>query len=52
MKIANKQKSYEGLNDKLRGLKFKLAISYNNGAIEFEYLGDIEGAMSYFQKAD
>lgn len=35
----------------MRDTQFKLAIAYNNGAIEYEFIGKIQLALEYFQNA-
>jgi hypothetical protein len=35
----------------LKDLNYKLAIAFNNGAIEYEHLGKIELALDFFLNA-
>ncbi|CDW71543.1 tpr domain containing protein [Stylonychia lemnae] len=37
--------------DKIREVEFKLAIAYNNGAVEYEYIGRIPLALEFFHLA-
>ena len=39
------------LNEKVKDTQFKLAIAYNNGAIEYEFLGKIQEALDFFLNA-
>ena len=41
----------KSLSEKLKDIKFTLAISYNNGAIEYEYLGKQQMALDFFLNA-
>ena len=44
-------KSEQPIGDKQRDTEFKLAIAYNNGAIEYEFTGKVQLAKEYFMKA-
>lgn len=37
--------------EKIKDTQFKLAIAYNNGAIEYEFIGKIQLALNYFENA-
>lgn len=38
-------------NEKIKDLKFTLAIAYNNGAIEYEHLCKYQLALDFFLNA-
>jgi hypothetical protein len=39
------------IEEKIKGSLFKLAIAYNNGAIEYEFLGQLQEALDFFLNA-